>query len=218
VAAMTQKENVDTPAAPRVIYRTGTGKLIDHKPGEKPGAQAEKPAAAEKKTIAKAAEKAAPPEPPVPPGEPSVSVELATNLPMPPSQRGPTKKETESGTAVVAKGLAPQLGSAPAFTAAMQIDERKMAVLNDYTQTALGYFRYRGKADGVRFFAFFTDWELASSQALNALARRHILEALRAATGSSVTSVAEKPNILARNVWRRSWKGDAVREGKEVVE
>jgi len=215
---MTQKENVDSPAERRVIYRTGTGRLVDHKAGENIKPPAEKPAAAAKTNIVKTENEAAAPEPPVQPAEPSVSVELAGNLPMPPGQRGPADKQTESGTAVVAKGLAPQLGSAPSYTAAMQIDERKMAVLNDYTQTALGYFRYRGKADGVRFFAFITDWELASSQALNALARRHILEALRAATGSTVTSVAEKPNILARNVWRRSWKGDAVREGKEVVE
>lgn len=130
----------------------------------------------------------------------------------------PVSTRDESGSSVVAKALAPQLGSSPRILGTHRIDERKMAVLNDMTQTALGYFAYRGKIDKVRFFRWISGWELVSSQAVGGLARRHILQAISASSGVTVAEVAGRPNIIARNISNRNWKANAVREGKVVVD
>jgi len=135
-----------------------------------------------------------------------------------PQKQAPTSGREESGSAVVAKALAPQLGSSPAILEAHHIDERKMAVLNDLTQTALGYFNYRGKVDHVRFFRWISNWELVSSQAVGGLARRHILQAISAASGVTVAEVAGRPNMIARNITNRNWKTNAIRSGKVVVD
>ena len=130
----------------------------------------------------------------------------------------PQQAREQSGSAVVSASLAPQLGSSPKILSRQSIDERKMAVLNELTQTSLGYFNYRGHVDKVRFFRWISEWELISSQAVNGLARRHILQAISAASGVTVTEVAGQPNMLARNLWARNWKEKAVRDGKVVVE
>lgn len=144
--------------------------------------------------------------------------ELASNLPMKTEERGARKPVTESGTAVVARSLAPQLGSDPSHLHNLQIDERKVAVLNPYTQTAYGYFQQRGEIDEVRFWDNFVKWELVTSQAINGLARQHILKAIAAASGAQVTDIMRRPNVLARNVWRRDWQQQADREGKQVLD
>lgn len=135
-----------------------------------------------------------------------------------PQKTAPIATRDESGSSVVAKSLAPQLGSSPRILGKHQIDERKMAVLNDMTQTALGYFAYRGKVDKVRFYRWISGWELVSSQAVGGLARRHILQAISASSGVTVAEVAGRPNILARNISNRNWKQNAIREGKVVVD
>lgn len=146
----------------------------------------------------------------------SISEELAGSLPMPPSERGPEKEHKESGSAVVGKTLAPQLLSAPEFLIRQQIDERKLAVLNDYMATSLNYFSFRGYVDDVRFWAWFVDAELVTSQAIDGLARRHALRAIEAASGAQVTEQAEKPGVLSRNIWDRSWKKKALRRGQKL--
>ena len=124
----------------------------------------------------------------------------------------------QSGSAVIARELAPQLGSSPQILMQGQIDERKLAVLNELTQTALGYFSYRGRIDDVRFFRWISRWELITSQSVNGLARRHILQAIAAANGAQVSEPVQKPGIIARNLWKRSWKDDAIHSGKEPME
>ena len=42
------------------------------------------------------------------------------------------------------------------------------------------------------------------------------LGSLRGVGGSP--SVARKPNIIARNLWRRDWRAEAMEEGKEIPE
>lgn len=128
------------------------------------------------------------------------------------------KAKPKTAGAIIAEDLAGQLGSSPKYLGAQEIDERKLAVLNDYTQAALGYFQYRGAKGKVRFFNFLVDWELVSSQGINGLARSHILKAIAAGAGIAGTEVAHKPNLIARNVWNREWKEKSVREGKTIVE
>ncbi len=155
---------------------------------------------------------------PVGGNKPSIAEELSESLPMLPSERGPTPKKEESGTAVVSKKLAPQLGTAPEFLSRQQIDERKLAVLNEYTATSYNYLAFRGYVDEIRFWQWFVDSELVTSQAINGLARQHILKAIAASSGVHVSEVAQRPNIAARNLWSRNWQRDAARQGKTIME
>lgn len=149
---------------------------------------------------------------------PSISQLLAAGLPLSPGQRGPKEQAQQSGSVVVALKLASQLASSPEFLVRQMIDERKLAVLNDLVATALNYFSFRGYVDGVRFYQWVVDAELVTSQAIDGLARRHILRAIEASSGSQVTEVAKKPGILERNLWGRDWKRKAERSGKYVPE
>lgn len=151
-------------------------------------------------------------------GGPSVSHDLAASLPLQPSQRGKDEKTQETGSAAVAKSLAPQLLSSPNFLNRQQIDERKLAVLNFYTQTAYNYLGFRGYVDKVRFWAWFVDAELVTSQAIDGLARRHAIRAIEASSGASVQEIAKKPDIVSRNLWNRAWKEKAERSGQVVPE
>lgn len=128
------------------------------------------------------------------------------------------EKKEDTGVSVIAKALAPQLGSAPRILKEMEFDERKYAVLNEMTQPALGYFKFRAKVDKHRFWEHIVDWELTSSQSINGLRARQVLQAIEAAAGSKTLEVAEKPNIIARNITNRDWKGKALREGKVPIE
>ncbi len=149
---------------------------------------------------------------------PSISQILAGGLPLAPGQRGPKEQAIQSGSVVVALKLASQLASSPEFLVRQMIDERKLAVLNDLVATALNYFSFRGYVDGVRFYQWVVDAELVTSQAIDGLARRHILRAIEASSGSQVTEVAKKPGILERNIWNRTWKRKAERSGQMVPE
>lgn len=122
----------------------------------------------------------------------------------------------EEGSVIVAKGLAEQLGTAPEMKAEMRIDERKMAVLDDATLAALSHFSYRFVYDGVRYWGHITEWWLTGSQGIGGLARRHILQALANTSGVQSIEKAEKPNVLARNIWDRNWREKAESQGKQA--
>ena len=145
------------------------------------------------------------------------AVALTGSLGMQPGQRGPTEKMQKSGSAVLAEKLGPQLGTAPEYLAHMQIDERKLAILNDLTSTSLVYLRFRAWVDHVRFWQWFVDGELVSSQAVGGVARRHILKALEAGQGAQVKEV-QRPGLLARNVWSRDWQKKAEMRGQLIPE
>lgn len=152
---------------------------------------------------------AAPTAPSLPSGR---AVELTTSLSMQPGQRGATERMQKSGSAVLAEKLGPQLGTAPEYLAHMQIDERKMAVLNDLTATSLVYLRFRAWVDGVRFWQWFVDGELVTSQAIGGLARRHVLKALEAGQGGQIKET-QRPGVFARNIWSRDWQHKAEMRG-----
>lgn len=130
----------------------------------------------------------------------------------------PKDNKDVPGETIIAEKLAGNLGTAPEFLAQQKIDERKFAVLNDYTATAYGYFAYRGYKDQVEFWRWLVDWELTSSQGINGLARRHVLNALAAARGGMQADIVGKPNVFSRNLWNREWKEKAYKEGKMTTE
>lgn len=140
-------------------------------------------------------------------------------VPVVPIQRpSPPTQKAEQGSVIVAKLLAGNLGTAPEISQEMRIDERKMAVLNDYTLTSYNYLSYRGEVDKIRFWKHFVDYELVGSQAIGGLARRQILTAIANSSGAQTLEKAQKPNVIARNFWNRGWKEKASSEGKVVEE
>ena len=134
-------------------------------------------------------------------------------------RRGTPREESqEQGVSIIAKSLAPQIGSAQDSLIEQRIDERKFANLDPKVQQASIYFLYRGTVDKVRFFDFMVGNHFVTSQAINGLGKRQVLQAISAAAGNRGLEVAEKPNLLARNLWSRDWKSKAVQEGKVPVE
>jgi hypothetical protein len=148
-------------------------------------------------------------------------------------RRGRQEKQPEDAVVTVAKALAPQMGSDPKHLSRQEIDQRKFAVLNEYTQAALAYFNWRGGGQkyitrkgkikerrGIRFWRNLVDWELNTSPSLGGLGRRQIIQetAAAAGVGKGVLEVAQKPNVLARNITRRDWREKAAQEGKVVQE
>jgi hypothetical protein len=128
----------------------------------------------------------------------------------------------ESGVVVVGQALAPQLASDNTYLTRSMIDQRKLAVLNPYTQAAMAYFALRGdpKGDNVRFFHHMVEFELNSSPSLGGLGRRQIIQAITAAAGGGGQGldVASRPNIIARNVYNRDWKKKALEKGEIPTE
>ena len=122
----------------------------------------------------------------------------------------------ESGITVVAKQLGPQLASDQEHLIEQMIDQRKLAVLNETTQAALGYFDWRGRK--ISFWKRVVNWELNSSPSVGGLGRRQIIQAMEAASGAKSLEVAEKPNIISRNLTKRDWKEKATKDGKVIVE
>lgn len=143
---------------------------------------------------------------------------IGSTFPMPSKRPEPPSKTKEEGNVIVAKALAEQLGTAPEIKAQMQIDERKMAVLEPGTLSALSHFSFRHVYDGIRYWGHITEWELIGSQGIGGLARRHILQALANTSGIQSVDKAQKPNAIARNLWDRDWKQKAESEGKVVEE
>lgn len=137
---------------------------------------------------------------------------------VPYSRPAPSKAANETGGVIVAKTLAPQLLSDSRHLGQGIIDERKTAVLNEFTATALGYFSYRATVDKQRFWGHLVGWELVASQGIDGRGRRDALTALANASGVSTSELAKAPNLLARNIWNKDWKEKAEKEGKTVVE
>jgi len=146
-------------------------------------------------------------------------------------RRGRGEEKQEDATVTVAKALAPQLGSDPKHLGRAEIDQRKFAVLNPYSSMALNYFNWRGGGQkfkdsqgkervrrGVRFYRSLVDWELNASPSEGGLGRRQAIKMVAAAAGvgKGVIEVAERPNVAARNLWRRDWKKQATEEGKVI--
>lgn len=128
------------------------------------------------------------------------------------------KPQRQDGATIVAMALAGQLGSAPKYLAKMLIDERKFTYMNDYTLTAYNYLDYRGKIDGIRFWDHFVDWELVGAQGVDGRGSRRALQALANTSGINPMEKAEKPNVVARNIWKRGWRREAEDKGKFVEE
>lgn len=149
------------------------------------------------------------------PGDKPETAPIATYSTIRPSSQKPA---AETGGVIVAKALAGQLGSAPIFLVDMQIDERKLAVLDELVVTALAHFDFRAQIDHIRYWAWICDGERVGSQGVNGIGRRHILQAIANASGSQTVEKAEKPNVIARNLWNRGWKQKAEDQGKITEE
>lgn len=132
-------------------------------------------------------------------------------------RRREVQQPPSAGT-VVAQQLVPQMGSDNIHLVKQVIDQRKFAVLSEATQAALGYFQYRAVVDHMRFWDHVVEWELNTTPSIGGLGRRQVIQTIQAASGGRPVEVAEKPNILARNITNRQWKEKAAREGKMVVE
>jgi len=130
------------------------------------------------------------------------------------------KKETKDGVATAVEALGPQMGSDLSHLKAQKIDQRKFAVLNEPCQAAMGHFYYRAMVDEVRYYDWMLAWELNTTPSIGGLGRRQVIQTVAAAAGAGkgVFEVADRPNILARNITRRDWREKATREGKLVNE
>lgn len=146
-----------------------------------------------------------------------VSKKTGISFPMPAARPQPPTKVREDGTVVVAKELAPQMGTAPEIKAQQRIDERKFAVLQDGTLAALSHFSYRFVYDEVRYWGHICEWWLTGSQGIGGLARKHVLQMMANASGIQTVEKAKKPNVVARTLWNRDWRKKAEDRG-EVVE
>ena len=132
-------------------------------------------------------------------------------------RRSEVQQPPSAGT-VVAQQLVPQMGSDNIHLVKQRIDQRKFAVLSEATQAALGYFQYRAQVDHVRFWDHVCEWELNTTPSVGGLGRRQVIQTIQAASGGRPVEVADRPNILARNISNRAWKEKAAKEGKMVVE
>jgi hypothetical protein len=144
----------------------------------------------------------------------AVRKEEGAQIPISSFRPQPPAASKEEGSVIVAKALAEQLGTSPEIKADMRIDERKFAVLDDGTLAAMSHFSYRNVYDGVRYWGHITEWWLTGSQGIGGLGRRHVLQALANTSGIQVMDKAEKPNVVARNIWDRAWKKKAEDQGK----
>ena len=135
-------------------------------------------------------------------------------------RRGRQEQAKEDPVVTVAKALAPQMGSDPKHLGKQEIDQRKFAVLNEACQAALGHFYYRAKVDKVRYFDYMLDWELNTTPSIGGLRARQIIQSVAAAAGvgKGVLEVAERPNVLSRNITQRNWREKAAKEGKVVAQ
>lgn len=150
--------------------------------------------------------------------EGKIQKKTGVSFPMPSVRPQAPQKIKEEGSVIVAKELAGQMGSAPEIRAQMRIDERKFAVLQDGTLAALSHFSYRHVYDGVRYWGHVTEWWLTGSQGLGGLARRHVLQLMANSSGVQSEQKAKKPNVIARNLWKKDWKQKAEMRGETVEE
>lgn len=130
----------------------------------------------------------------------------------------PQKPIAETGSVIVAKALAAQLGTALGMIVEGLIDERKLAVLDELEITALNHFQYRHEIDGIRYWGYVVEGERVGSQGKEGIGRRHILTALANTSGTQAIETAKQPNVMARNIWDRGWKEKAAIRGEVVRE
>jgi hypothetical protein len=147
-----------------------------------------------------------------------VQKEKGASFPMPTNRPQQPSKIKEDGSVIVAKSLAPQMGTSPEILMQNRIDERKFAVLNPGTLSALSHFSFRHIYYKIRYWGHITEWELVGSQGIGGLTRRHVLQLMANSKGVSSISKAKKPNVIARNTFDRNWQEKAEREGKVVDE
>jgi hypothetical protein len=130
----------------------------------------------------------------------------------------PDKNKNEQGSVIVAKHLAPQLGSDPDHLAEGRWDERKLAVLTEEDVAAMSHFSYRYVYDGIRYWGHTVEWWLIGTQGVNGRGRSDILKVIGAATGVQSREIVQKPGVLARNLFNRDWRQKADAQGQEVRE
>ena len=117
-----------------------------------------------------------------------------------------TKPVKEDGVVTIAKGIVQQMGSDPSFLSKQKIDARKFAVLNPYTQAAMGHFNYRAKVGKIRYFAEQVNWELNSTPSISGLRARQVIQLIAAAAGrlldafdNGVTAIVTNPRAMQRD-------------------
>jgi hypothetical protein len=159
-----------------------------------------------------------PAESTVPKSDEAAAVWKDRGLTSVPGSTSPHPPETkhEEGSVLVAKHLAPQLGTDPSILGEGRWDERKMAVIKEGTLAALSHFSARYVYDGVRYWGHITEWWLTGSQGIDGRGRRDVLAAIGASTGAQSVEKAKAPNVIARNLWSRNWKEQAAASGKVV--
>lgn len=130
----------------------------------------------------------------------------------------PPGKFREEGGVIVAKVLAPQLGTDPLMRSRMQNDELKMGVLDYPILLSALHFIRRGEHDGVGYYLDFFTGLLRGTVGINGRGRKDVLQAMSNISGHSTAEIAKKPNILARNTWNKDWKQKAEDKGQTVNE
>ena len=132
------------------------------------------------------------------------------------SQETPTK---EDGQTVISKKLAIQLGTAPRIIMSGDFDDYKLGNFTSIASAlAIVHFERRGIHDGVGYYDFISQRMKSVFIGFNGRGRNDILK-LAAYTnpgGTSVMEKAQKPNVIARNLFNRSWKQKAQNQGLEV--
>lgn len=113
--------------------------------------------------------------------------------------------------------LVMQMGSDQSFLARGQIDERKLANINENDQLALGHFNYRAIVDNIRYYGLFVDWILTSSNAVNGLRARQFIQLMQANAGVPQQEFVQRPGWIGRNLTKRNWEKEAQDKGATII-
>jgi len=111
-----------------------------------------------------------------------------------------------------------QMGSSQLFLSQGLIDDRKLAVLSETDQVALGHMDYRAKVDGQRYFQFLVDWMLTTSGSVGGLRARQLIQLVAASGGGQKTEFAKRPGWFARQTYKRGWEEESENRGQVIVE
>lgn len=135
--------------------------------------------------------------------------------------KGETEKKWPSQTGLIAEEkLVPQLGTNPEHIA--QTNKFDDLILSNLNPTEVAWTTLSHmipKTHGGDFFQGIAEIYLRSKRSQHGWTSNNIIKVtgnLRGIPGP--TEIARKPNILARNLWARDWKEEAVEEGKAVVQ
>lgn len=126
--------------------------------------------------------------------------------------------EQENKLPTLAQTLGPQFGSSSKVLAEGDRDITIFAYTSLGEIIALAHLLYRGEVDKNRYYNFFAKKYLALTQSVEGRGSKRAIDGIAAESGSQSPSFTNKPNIVARNVWKRDWREKAEREGKTVVE